>query len=181
MPMKSKRNAAIRTVARFTAIAAKQRRGKSASIQKEDCLFTLFETIGDRLRQPFGQNRGGLFFPAFLAKIDNAHQRHLLFIHPLGKSSQSIFAGSRVVITLERRRGADQNQHTFLYLRAHDGDIARVIPGRFLLLVSCLVFFIDNDQSKVFQRREHCAAGADHNLRAAGMNFVPFIVAFALG
>jgi hypothetical protein len=43
------------------------------------------------------------------------------------------------------------------------------------------VFFIDDNKSQVFQRREDRAACADYDARAAGMDFVPFIVSFALG
>src|SRR4030095_12564507 len=82
MPMKGERHATIRTVARFAAIAAKQRSGKAAPIQKENGLLAFFQTIGNGGAQSFRQNRGGLFLPAFLAKIDNASQRHLLFSPP---------------------------------------------------------------------------------------------------
>jgi hypothetical protein len=47
MSMKRKRNAAIGTVARFAAVAAKKRSGKPATIQKQDCLFAFLQTIGD--------------------------------------------------------------------------------------------------------------------------------------
>jgi hypothetical protein len=43
------------------------------------------------------------------------------------------------------------------------------------------VFFIDNDESQVFQRCEDRAARTDYDARSAGVNFVPFIVPFALG
>ena len=56
-----------------------------------------------------------------------------------------------------------------------------MISRCFFLFVSCFVFFIDNDESQILQRREHRATRADHNPRATGMNLVPFIVAFALG
>ena len=56
-----------------------------------------------------------------------------------------------VVITLQRWRGAAENDHAFFDLRAHDCDIARVIPRRFLLFVGGFVFFIDNDQSEIFR------------------------------
>ena len=74
-----------------------------------------------------------------------------------------------------------QNDDAFLDLRAHDRDIAGVIARRFLLFVGSFVFFIDNDESEILQRREHRAARADHDARATGMNLVPFIVAFAFG
>src|SRR5262249_41387380 len=43
------------------------------------------------------------------------------------------------------------------------------------------MFFIDNDESEIFQGRENSAARADYNPRATRMNLVPFIVALALG
>ena len=85
------------------------------------------------------------------------------------------------MITLQRRRGAAEHDDAFFHLRAHDGDIARVIARRFLLLVGSLVFLIDDDEPEVRQRREDRAARADHDARAAVMNLVPFVVALALG
>ena len=42
------------------------------------------------------------------------------------------------------------------------------------------MFFIDDDESKLFERRKYRTARSDNNARTTGMNFVPFIVAFAL-
>ena len=42
------------------------------------------------------------------------------------------------------------------------------------------MFFIDDDEPKIFQRRENGAACTNHDARASGMNFVPLVVAFAL-
>ena len=177
--MKSERDAAVRAVARFAAITAKQRRGKPAPVQKQNCLLAFFQTISNRGSQLFRQDRGCLFLPAFLAKIDNAHERHLLFVHALGENGQPIFARARIVITLQRRRGAAQNHHAFLDLRPHHCDIARVIPRRLFLFVGGLVFFIDNDEPEIFQRSKNGAARADYDPGAPGMDFVPFIVALA--
>jgi hypothetical protein len=47
MPVKGERDAAIGTIARLAAIAAKQRRGKAATIQKQNCLLAFFEAITD--------------------------------------------------------------------------------------------------------------------------------------
>ena len=85
------------------------------------------------------------------------------------------------MITLERRRGAAQHDDAFFDFRADDCDIAGVISRRFLLFVGRFVFFIDNDESEILQRRENSAARADHDPRAAGLNLVPFIVPFAFG
>ena len=62
---------------------------------------------------------------------------------------------------------------------AHNRDIARVITRRFFLFVGRFVFFIDDDQPEIFQRREDRAARADDDARASRLNLVPFVVAFA--
>ena len=137
------------------------------------------QTIGNCLRQFFRKYCSFLFFPSFLAKIDDAHERHLLLIYTLCQDHESILAGRGVVITLERRRGASENNSAFLDLRAHHCDVARVISWRFLLFIGCLVFFIDHDEPEIFERRKNRAARADHDACSARVNFVPFIVAFA--
>ena len=67
MPVKGERDAAIRAVARFAATAAKQRCGKPSPIQKQDCLLTFFQAVGDGGAQFFGQDRGRFLLPALLA------------------------------------------------------------------------------------------------------------------
>ena len=62
MPVKCERDAAIRAIAGFAAIAAKQRRGKTAPIQKQDCLLAFFQTIGNGGPQFSRENRDR-FFP----------------------------------------------------------------------------------------------------------------------
>ena len=165
----------------FAALAAKKRSGKAAAIQKKDGLLPVFQAIVDRGAQFLRENGRGFFFPAFLPEIDDADQRHLAFIDALGQLAQDILAALRVVITLERGRGGAEQDDALFDLCPHDGDIARVIARRFLLLVGGLVFFIDHDQAEIFERREDGAARADHDPRAAGMNLVPFIVPLAFG
>jgi hypothetical protein len=101
LPMKGERDAAIRTIARFTAIAAQQRGGKPAPVQKQNRLLSFLEAIGNGLRQFFGQNGGLLFLPSFLSQIDNTYERHLLLIDALSERNEPVFFDRRVVITLE--------------------------------------------------------------------------------
>src|SRR5262249_48353513 len=101
LPVKRERDTAIRAVARFAAIAAQQRRGKSAPVQKQNRLLAFLEAIGNGLRQFLGENGGFLFFPSFLAQIDNSHERHLLLVHALRERDESVLSDRRVVITLQ--------------------------------------------------------------------------------
>ena len=100
-------------------------------------------------------------------------------VYTLCKCEESILAVRGVVITLERRRGAAENNSASLNLRAHHGDIARVITWRFLLFIRSLVFFIDHDEPEVFERCKNCAPCANHDAGMSGMNFVPLVMAFA--
>ena len=85
------------------------------------------------------------------------------------------------MITFQRRCRRPEQHDALLHLRAHDGDIARVVARRFLLLVGSLVLFIDHDESEVFERREDGTPRADHDPRATGLNLVPLVVPLALG
>src|SRR5205823_13867497 len=104
----------------FPAITAEQPGRKPAPIQKQNRLLAFFQPGRNRLRQFLGKNRSDLFFPPFLAKIDNPYQRHPLIVDTLSESKQLIFAGGGVVITLERRRGAAEHHRTFLDLRSEE-------------------------------------------------------------
>ena len=177
--MEGKRDAAIRAVARFTAVAAKERGGKTAAVQEEDRLLVFFEARRDRGAQFLRKNRGDLLLSPLQPKIDDAHQRHLAVVHPLGEIEQPVFLLDRIVITLERRRGGAEKNDALLHFRADDRDIPGVIARRFLLFVGSLVLFIDDDESEIFQRREDGAPRAHHDPGAAGVDLVPFIVPLA--
>ena len=102
-----------------------------------------------------------------------------MVIDALGQREQLVLAGGRVVITLERRRGTPEYDCAFLDLRAHDRDVACVIAWCFLLFVSRLMFFVDNDEAEILERREDRAASTDYNARPTRVDLVPFIVALA--
>src|SRR6476620_970875 len=100
LTVKRERDTAIRTIARFTAIAAQQRGGKPPPVQKQNRLLSFLEAISNGLRQFLGQNCGFLFLPSFLAQIDNTNERHLLLIDALRERNEAVLSSRRIVITL---------------------------------------------------------------------------------
>src|SRR2546423_3259916 len=141
----------------------------------------LLEPRRDRRTQFFRENWRDLSLPPFLAQIDDAHERHLTVVHALRQPEQPIFAKGGVVITLERRRGgAEENRATF-QLRAHDRDIAGVIPWRVLLFVGSFVLFIHHDEPEILEWREDRAPRPDHDTSPTGVDLVPFIMSLAFG
>src|SRR6266550_9379901 len=101
--MKSERHAAIRTIARLSAFAAKQRGRKSAPIEKQDCLFAFCHPSRNRAPQSFRKNRSALA-SWFLPQIDHANQRHLAIVDALGQGRELVLFREGVVIALELRR-----------------------------------------------------------------------------
>ncbi len=177
--VEGERDAAIRALAHFAARAAKEGSGEAAAVQEKDGLLALFQTGGDGSEKLFAQNGERLRLPRFLAEIDDPDERHLVVIHPQGQVEETILAAGGVVITLERRRGGAEKNDAVFHLAAHHGDIAGVVARRFFLFVGSLVFLIHYDEAEVFQRRENGAAGADHDPRAPGLNFMPLIMPLA--
>ena len=91
----------------------------------------------------------------------------------------SVLAARRIGVAFERGRCRAEQHDAFLELCPNDGDIASVVARRLLLFIGSLVFFIDHDQSEIYERRENGAAGADDDARPARMHLVPFIVPLA--
>ena len=73
-------------------------------------------------------------------------------------SARPVLALARVVKRLERRRGRAEHDRHALEMAAHDRDVARMVMGRFLLLVGMLVLLVDDDEAEIFQRREDRAS-----------------------
>ena len=107
--------------------------------------------------------------------------RHLPFLDALEQLDEPVLALLRVVIRLERGRGGAEHDGHALEVAAHDGDIARVVVGRFLLLVGMLVLLVDHDDAEIGQRREDGRARADDDTRAAAADVLPLVVPLAAG
>src|SRR5438874_3573967 len=101
--MKGESDAAIGTITRPPAIAADQRRGKTAPIEKKNGLFTFVETLRHRGAQFVRENCAGPVAPLLLPQIDDSDSRHLAVVHALSQRRELIFGGERVMVTLEGR------------------------------------------------------------------------------
>ena len=86
-----------------------------------------------------------------------------------------------VKIAFKGRRGATKDNNAVLDLRPNDCYIAGMIAWGFLLFVGGFVLFVHDDETEVFERCKDGAAGANDDPSAAGMEFVPFVVALAFG
>ena len=98
----------------------------------------------------------------------------------LRQFQQPILALYRVVVCLQRGRGRPQYHGGIAHLRAHNGNVARVIARHFLLLVGVVVLFVHHDESQIGHWREDCRARTYHNVRLAITNALPLFGAFVV-
>ena len=64
-------------------------------------------------------------------------------------------------------------------LHAMPGDLARMIAGRFVLLVGSILFLIYDNEAEPLQRGKDRRPCADHHARRAGTYPVPLVKAFS--
>ena len=81
------------------------------------------------------------------------------------------FPRGSVIAALETGRGRAKQHARARRLRPHDCDIAPVVAGIFLLLIACVVLFVDDDQTEIAYRREDAGARAHHHAGAARDEF----------
>src|SRR5260370_16599620 len=79
-----------------------------------------------------------------------------------------------MVVSLKRRRRRSQQRNRAFHLRAHDCDVAPVISGSFFLFVAVLLFFIDNDQPEILERRKNRRPRSHNHARLTIPHAPPF-------
>ena len=181
LPVIGEGDAAIRALRHVTAEFALQRGGVTAAVQEQDGLLLALQPLQDRLRQDRGENGAFLFVPRHLAHVHHTDDGHLLVVGARGHFQEPVFSLLRVVITFQAGGGGAEHHHGLLHLGADHRHVARVVAGRFLLLVGMLVLLVHDDQPQPLHRREHGRARADGDAGAALADFVPFVMAFAGG
>ena len=152
--MERQRDAAIRAHLDIAALRTLERRGITPPVEENDGLLVAVDARVDRLDQAGREKDGGFAFFCG-ANIEHMRHRHLAFLDTLEQFDQPVLALLRVVVRLERRRGrAKHDRHAFK-MTAHNGDVARVIMRRFLLLVGMLVLLVHDDNAEILEGREN--------------------------
>ena len=83
-----------------------------------------------------------------------------------GSDSRCVLAGGHVLQGLERGSRRAQHDGHRGALRAQDGEIARrIAKAALVLLERGVVFFVDDDDAEIGDRREHRRARAEHDAR----------------
>ena len=115
------------------------------------------------------------------ANVEHVHRGQRALLGAAAQFGQPVLAFARVVERFERGRGRAEHDGHALQVAAHDGHVARVVVGRFLLLVGVLLLLVDDDDAEFFQRRENAGARADDDAHAPGPDVLPLVMALARG
>jgi len=82
-------------------------------------------------------------------------------------------------VALHARCCGTQEQNSPGLLNPVPPDLACVVARGFILFVGRILFFVNDDHSKIFQGSEDGRAGPDHDPRTARANPIPLVVALA--
>ena len=177
----SEGNGAVLALQSLAAGAAQHHGRISAAIEQDHDLLFAVEALFD-LRGEFA--RDDLLvagFLEFLAHVDDFDFRQRTLLDAVGQLDQRVFIFLRVEIRFQRRRRRTQNHDGIRHLGAHHRDVASVVARRLLLLVGRIVFFVDDNQREIGNRREDCGARADDHARVSALDAVPLLGALFVG
>ena len=170
-------NAALRAGIRMAAAATKQGPRISSAIQQHDRLLSSAERIPKLLPQQVRDDDLLAVALELEAHVDDYGRGKRSGVNPFRQAEVhylSVF--SRCVKRLDRGRRRSEQEETSRPLDAVPRHFSGVIIRRFILLIGRVLFFVDDDQTQVFQRREDCGARSDYYRCKAGSDPVPLIV-----
>src|SRR5215211_737540 len=197
---------AVRAGRDVAALGTLDERGVSASIEQQNTLLALLETIAERRleliahdeAQPVARvtiggpgwrevgsqqrrpNRNARRRRLRQPAIDHLHLRQLRLPDTVGQREQRVFAALRVDPTFQTRRRTPEYDDGSFRARTNDRHLARVVARRLTLLVARLVFLIDDDGAEVGERSEDRGARANRDPFAALLEREPFVVSLAV-
>ena len=180
-PMVGKRHRAVRTLRHPATFRTVQHAGVAAPVEKEDCLLAAVKPAFDGFEE---QGRVYRHVARTFQLVLHVHEmdiRKRASRHARGHGSEDILALFRVEPRFERWRSAAKHHARAFEPRPHDGDVARMVTRRFVLLVRRIVLLVYNDEAEIRNRREHRAARSHDHTRLARADAMPFVVALAVG
>ena len=149
------------------------------AVEQKDGLLFRVQIAADGIFQRKA-DLAGIARSQFCSHIHDLHTGQRVAAVALGQTHQLGAAILRSVKALGAGGGAGQKQQCAVFRRALPGHLVGRIAGRRLRAVGVLLLLINDDKADVFQRRKHCAAGADHDICAAVLDHLPLQQAFGV-
>ena len=174
-------NGAVLALQGLSAGAAQYHRRIAAAVEQHHHLFFALEPVCDFAGKFARDNLLVAGLLELQPHVDDLDLRQRALLHAIRQLHQRIFIFPGVEIRFQRRCGGTQDHNGIRHFRAHHRDIARVITRSLFLLVGRIVLFIDDDQRKIGNRREHGGTRTYDHARFAALDAVPLLRALLVG
>lgn len=176
-PVQHGEGRAARAVADPGAGLAMQHRRVAAAVQEDERLLLALQSLADGVQQL----RRQALFHLQAARVHQLDRRQAAGARAARQRQPQVAAALGVLPGFQRGRGRTQHHRHIQVVRPPHRQIARRIAQAVLLLVGRVVFFIDDDQAQLGQRREYRHARAQQHARLAALGARPRIQPLAVG
>ena len=165
-------HAALGALEHLAAVLALGNGLVAPAVEQKDSLLFRLQITADGIFQRKA-DLPGVARSQFCPHIHDLHTGQRVATVALGQTHQLGAAILRSVKALGAGGGAGQKQQCTVFGGALPGNLVGRVARRGFRPVGVLLLFVNDDKADVFQRRKHCAAGADHDICAAVLDHLP--------
>ena len=166
------RHAAVGALENLAAVGAHRDRVVAAAVEQQDALLAAAQVFGQLLGQAgadLARVAGGEF-GAHVGKLDAGQRAAAVTVFERHHPNTPALGGKG---RFGARRGRSEDEQRVFGRGTLAGDLMRRVARRGFALVGVLLFFIQNDEPDVLQRRKDRAAGADDDIGVAALDHPP--------
>ena len=172
-------HAALGALEHLAAVLALGNGLVAPAVEQKDRLLFRVQIAADGIFQRKA-DLAGIARSQFCPHIHDLHTGQRVAAVTLGQPHQLSAAILRSIKTLGAGGGTGQKQQCAVFGGTLPGDLVGRVARRGFRPVGVLLLLINDDKADVFQRRKHCAAGADHDICAAVLDHLPLQQAFGV-
>ena len=174
--MIGQRHRAVGALEHLPALVAAHRRVVAPAVEQHNALLSGLQIV----RQLGGQLLADVKAEALL-HVHNLHLGQLAAQIPAGEGEKVNLPPLCLIKGLDRRGGRRHQQQRPMPPAAQPCDLPRVIARGLLGGVRALLLLVDDDQTDLFNRREHRRTGPHHHIRQTLLDALIFVGAFGHG
>ena len=165
-------HAALGALEHLAAVLALGNGLVAPAVEQKDGLLFCLQIAADGIFQRKA-DLPGVARSQFCPHIHDLHTGQRIAAVTLGQPHQLSAAILRSIKALGAGGGAGQKQQCAVFGGTLPGDLVGRVARCGFRPVGVLLLFVNDDKADVFQRRKHCAAGANHDICAAILDHLP--------
>ena len=165
-------HAALGALEHLAAVLALGNGLVAPAVEQKDGLLFCLQIAADGVFQRKA-DLAGIARSQLCPHIHDLHTGQRIAAVTLGQPHQLGTSVLRSIKALGAGGGAGQKQQCAVFGGTLPGDLVGRVARCGFRPVGVLLLFVNDDKADVFQRRKHCAAGADHDICAAVLDHLP--------